>query len=87
MFNFQYHIPSAMSEGKWGWIQHEFNLDRDVASRAVMTHFRGSDYPAEVEIWVRRAKKRNGKQVVRKFRCVEDGRMVYVVHALKEETV
>lgn len=62
IFNFQYHIPSAMTEGKWNWIQYQHNNPKSAAGRAVLSHYRGSERPGDVEIWVRK------KEKVKRFR-------------------
>lgn len=84
MFNFQYHIPSSMPENRWNWIQHDNASFKEAASKAVRKHFRGSEFPAQTDIWIRRAVKQR-KEKIRKFRAVENGREVYDIQVVREE--
>lgn len=87
MYNFYYHIPSAMVSGKWNLVQNANNNEKWAASRAVVVHFRGSEYPAEVEVWIRR-KARNSPNgsapKVKKFLCTEKSTWVYDVQRIPE---
>lgn len=54
-YNFHYHIPSAMVDGKWNIVVHQNSNEKSAAGRAVTLHYRGgSEYPDEVEVWLKR---------------------------------
>lgn len=87
MFNFYYHIPSAMTEGKWNLVQHTMNNDKHAAARAVVIHYRGSEYPSEVEVWVKRKARTapNGAPPkVKKFMARETGKWIYDITRIPE---
>jgi hypothetical protein len=73
-----------MAEGKWNRIQHQASNEKYVASKAVVQHFRGSEYPDSVVVWIKRGQ--NGT-VIRKFIATEKGRHVYDTQVIREETV
>lgn len=76
-FRYQYHIPSAMMAGKWNWFEHQFNNPRSIVGRVILTHFRGSDLPEAVEIWIKQGKK------LRKFTAREIGPEEYQVEPIR----
>lgn len=82
MYNFYYHIPSAMIDGKWNMVQNANNNEKWAASRAVVVHFRGSEYPQEVEVWIRRNAR--GKAKIKKFMCREKGTWMYDAQRITE---
>lgn len=51
-----------MTQGKWNWIQYQHNNPKSAAGRAVLSHYRGSERPNEVEIWLRK------KDKIKRFR-------------------
>jgi hypothetical protein len=80
IFTFFYHIPSAMTEGKWNTVQTTLNNEKSAAQRAIIAHYRGSEYPSQVEIWLKRKMRTapNGApSKVKKFLCKEKDKWVY----------
>lgn len=74
-----------MMKDRWTWVQHESSNERSAALRAIMNHYRGSEFPAVVEIWLKRNRTKGSHGKVRKFLATENGRMVYDIKIVKEE--
>lgn len=88
MYSFYYHIPSAMMEGKWNVVLNANNNEKWAASRAVIVHYRGSEYPSEVEVWLKRKARTSpagNPPKIKKFLCVEKDKWVYDAQRIPEK--
>lgn len=86
MFNFDYHIPSAMNENSWAFLQHDSPSPASAAIRAISRHYRGSESPATIEIWIR-VRKKGRSQKIRKFLGEENGKNCYDLKALPDKVL
>lgn len=78
MFNFYYHIPSAMIEGKWNLFSYPYNNEKYAGASAIVRHYRGMESPEELIIWIKRKSKANNAKVqIRRFRAVQNGKYTY----------
>ncbi len=68
MYAYQYHIPSAMAANKWNTLVYVNSNQKWAAVHAVIVHFRGSTYPAQCEVML---KKGSGKSKIRTYICKE----------------
>lgn len=84
MFNFFYHIPSAMTDSKWNQLQYPYNNEFYAASAAIQRHYRGTESPVQLEIWIKRKAKTNSTKVkVRRFQATQNGKWSYDVVKLQ----
>jgi len=88
MFNFFYHIPSAMPKDKWTIFPHAYNDAKTASRAAILMHYRGSVYPEEIEIWIRRKSKGNSQiSKINRFHAREAGDMRYEIERILEVPV
>jgi len=87
MYSFYYHIPSAMTEGKWNLVTWTQNNDKYAAARSVVVHYRGSEYPSEVEVWIKRKARAMGQapSKVKKFKAREVEKWTYAVERIPDQ--